>query len=172
MKQKLAVARAMLHAPALIFLDEPTSGLDPLAAAALREDIAALTSRGGATVFLTTHNLAEAERLCSLVGVIREGRLIAFGHPDELRSEAGGRQVEVVGSGFDVGIVARLRARPEVMDVQSRNGRLTIALRQTGSIAPLVSALVQSGAQIEEVHKGEASLEDVFLTLMAEEHAR
>jgi len=79
MKQKLALARALLHRPSLIFLDEPTAGLDPIAAAAVREDLAALAAREGVTVFLTTHNLSEAEKLCHQVGVIRQGKLLAVG---------------------------------------------------------------------------------------------
>ena len=71
MKQKLAVARAMLHRPQIIFLDEPTAGLDPIAAVALRDELAALVQQQGVTVFLTTHNLAEAEKLCQQVAVIR-----------------------------------------------------------------------------------------------------
>lgn len=85
MKQKLAIARAMLHRPTLVFLDEPTAGLDALAARALRDDLARLASSDGATVFLTTHNLAEAERLCARVAIIRQGRIIATGTPAELR---------------------------------------------------------------------------------------
>lgn len=69
MKQKLAVARALLHHPPLVFLDEPTAGFDPVAAPSLREDLARLVAREGVTVFLNTHNLAEAEKLCALVGV-------------------------------------------------------------------------------------------------------
>ncbi len=70
MKQKLAVCRAILHRPSLLFLDEPTAGLDPIASAALRDEIAGLVSSEGLTVFLTTHNLTEAEKLCSMIGVI------------------------------------------------------------------------------------------------------
>jgi ABC-2 type transport system ATP-binding protein len=89
MKQKLAIARAMIHRPALIFLDEPTGGLDPLAARDLRADLARLVAAEGVTVFLTTHNMAEAERLCSHVAMIRKGRLIAAGAPAELRGSRG-----------------------------------------------------------------------------------
>src|SRR6185437_2046681 len=85
MKQKLAVARVLLHRPDLIFLDEPTAGLDPVAAASLRDDLEALVQREGTTVFLNSHNLPEAERLCQQVGVIRDGKLIACGSPDLLR---------------------------------------------------------------------------------------
>jgi ABC-2 type transport system ATP-binding protein len=94
MKQKLAVARAVLHRPDLVFLDEPTAGLDPVAASSLRKDLAALVSQQGATIFLTTHNMAEAEKLCNLVAVIRQGRLLAVGNPSELRARAGQGSLE------------------------------------------------------------------------------
>lgn len=168
MKQKLAVARALFHHPALVFLDEPTSGLDPAAAAALRDDLATLARREGSTVFLNTHNLAEAERFCELVGVIREGRLLALGSPDELRFGRGGRRVEIVGRGFSESVLAALRARPEVSGAELRNGRLTLSLRGESSVGPLVTLLVERGAEVEEVRKGAASLEEVFLALTEE----
>ena len=79
MHQKLGVARTLMHRPELVFLDEPTAGLDPVASAALREDLSELAQRQGVTVFLTTHNMAEAEKLCQLVAVIREGKLLMIG---------------------------------------------------------------------------------------------
>ncbi len=91
MKQKLAVARAILHRPEVIFLDEPTSGLDPVAAASLREELAALVQREGVTVFLTTHNLSEAEKLCSRAAVIHNGKLLAQGTLNEIRATTGSK---------------------------------------------------------------------------------
>ncbi len=169
MKQKLALARALLHRPPLVLLDEPTAGLDVPSAAAVREDLAALAEREGTTVFLTTHNMAEAERLCSRVAVIRQGKLMAVGHPDALRARAGGPHVEIVGRGFGEDALALLRARPEVAAVEASNGRLVVDLRQEMEVAPLVSLLVGAGAEVEEVRRGKASLEEVFLTLMKEE---
>jgi ABC-2 type transport system ATP-binding protein len=169
MKQKLAVARAIFHRPKLIFLDEPTAGLDPVAAVALRDDLARLAAREGVTVFLTTHNLVEAEKLCSQVAVIRQGKLLALGHPDELRARGGGPRMDVIGRGFTETVLARLRARPEVATAEVSNGRLTLTLRDGAETAPLVTELVGAGAQVEEVRRGQASLEDVFLTLMDEE---
>jgi ABC-2 type transport system ATP-binding protein len=169
MKQKLALARTLLHRPALIFLDEPTAGLDVQAAVEVREDLAALAAREGVTVFLTTHNMTEAEKLCNQVAVIREGGLVALGHPDELRARAGGPRVEVFGRGFTDDTLALLRARPEVAAAEARNGQLSIDLRQEAATAPLVSLLVSAGAEVEEVRRGKASLEEVFLTLMGEE---
>ncbi|MFN7945784.1 MAG: ABC transporter ATP-binding protein [Blastocatellia bacterium] len=169
MKQKLAVARALLHRPALIFLDEPTAGLDPMAASTLRDDLAALAVREGVTVFLTTHNLAEAEKLCSLVGVIRAGKLLASGHPDELRAKAGGPQAEIIGRGFSEQVLSSLRACPEVAAATLQNGHLLLDLKRETELAPLISLMVSGGAQIEEVRRGKASLEEVFLSLMENE---
>lgn len=169
MKQKLAMARALIHRPPLVFLDEPTAGLDVVAAAALRDDLAALAAREGVTVFLTTHNMAEAERLCTQVAVIRQGKVVAIGHPDELRSRVGGTQVEVSGTGFDDSVLDLLRARPEVSAAELQNSRLLIHLSEGADVAPLVSLVVGAGVQVEEVRKGKASLEEVFLTMMEED---
>jgi ABC-2 type transport system ATP-binding protein len=169
MQQKLALARALLHRPPLVLLDEPTAGLDVPSAAAVRDDLAELAEREGTTVFLTTHNMAEAERLCSRVAVIRKGRLVAVGHPDELRARSGGPRVEIVGRGFGDEALALLRQRPEVAAAVAHNGHLAIDLRQDTPTSPLVSLLVGAGVEVEEVRRGKASLEDVFLTLMEEE---
>jgi ABC-2 type transport system ATP-binding protein len=169
MKQKLAVARVLLHHPQLVFLDEPTSGLDPVAAAALREDLDDLARKQGVTVFLTTHNLAEAERLCSQVGVIREGRLIQVGNPDDLRLQKSANRVEIIGRGWSDAIFAELEQKPEVSQVTLVNRHLTVDLKDGFDSAILVPVLVAHGVQIDEIRKGKASLEDVFLTLMEEE---
>jgi ABC-2 type transport system ATP-binding protein len=172
LKQKLAVARTLLHRPALIFLDEPTAGLDPVAAATLREDLAALAAREGVTIFLTTHNLAEAEKLCQRVGVINKGKLLAVGTLDELRAHNEAPRVEITGSGFNEAILSNVRGRPTVCGVAAGDGKLTIKLKPGVPTAPLVRLLVTSGAEVEEVRKSKASLEDLFLTLVEEEGDR
>jgi ABC-2 type transport system ATP-binding protein len=170
MKQKLAVARALFHRPPLIFLDEPTAGFDPVAAAALHADLTSLVTREGVTVFLNTHNLAEAEKLCAQVGVIREGKLLALGNPDDLRSRKGGPKVEIVGQGFNENTLSLLRARPEVARAEVQNSHLSLELRGESKTGPLVTLIVQSGAEVEEIHRTTAaSLEDLFLTLVKEE---
>lgn len=169
MKQKLAVARAMLHRPQVIFLDEPTAGLDPMAAASLRRELATLAADEKTTVFLTTHNLNEAETLCAQVGVIRDGKLLAVGHPDELRRRTAGPEVEVVGSGFTPELMAALQQRPEVAGVTLANGHLSVQIRGDAPFAPLTALLVAGGAQIEEIRRRQENLEQVFMTLMGEE---
>jgi ABC-2 type transport system ATP-binding protein len=168
MKQKLAVARALFHWPALVFLDEPTAGLDPVAAASLRDDLASLVEREGVTVFLTTHNLAEAEKLCHRVGVIRAGQLLAVGAPAELRSMGGANRREIYGRGLTRQLADRLRALPEVIDARLVNEHLILDLQEQTEFAPLVNLIVNAGVQVEEVRRSTASLEEVFLTLVEE----
>lgn len=171
MKQKLAVARALFHRPPLVFLDEPTAGFDPVAAAALRKDLAGLVAHEGVTVFLNTHNLTEAQQLCAQVGVIRAGKLLTVGSPDSLRMRDRAPRVKITGRGFDERMAALLRQRPEVAQVDLLPDRLEIELLDEKSRnAPLVSLIVQNGGEVEEISRGGTSLEEVFLTLMREEN--
>jgi len=101
--------------------------------------------------------------------VIRQGKLLIVGSPDELRVREGRPQAMIVGRGFNEHTLALLRERPEVAKAELHSGHLTIELRGEDRIAPLVSLIVQSGGEIEEVRRGKASLEDVFLSLMEEE---
>jgi ABC-2 type transport system ATP-binding protein len=140
--------------------------LDPVASAALREDLSSLVVREGVTVFLTTHNLPEAESICNLVGVIRQGRLLAVDSPAHLRTHGGEQKVEISGLGFTPALLEELRHRPEVAEVVANNGTLTLVLREDRPVAPLVRLLVEGGCDIEEVRKGAASLEQAFLALM------
>ena len=120
------------------------------------------------TIFLTTHNLDEAEKLCDLVGVIRDGQVITVGHPDDLKVNSFAPSVTIVGSGFSGEILTKLRQMPEVISVDVMEDRLIIQLRGDGKSAALVNLIVKSGGEIEEVMKGKASLEEVFLLLMQE----
>ncbi len=169
MKQKLAMARALFHRPKLLFLDEPTASLDPSAAAKLRDNLEKLVEIEGVTVFLNTHNLAEAERLCQKIGIIRGGKLVAEGSPNQLRAQAGNPQLEITGKGFSGAVIQELRTRPEVISAELRNNHLTVQLQETVETAPLVNLLVKSGVQVEEVIKAQSSLEDVFLSLINED---
>lgn len=169
MKKKLALARALLHRPSLLFLDEPTAGLDALSAVTLRDDLTTLARQEGVTVFLTTHNLAEAEKVCDRVGVIHKGRLVAEGRPDEIGAQALRPSAKVTGRGFTPEALVELERVPQVVGVTPSEEGLTIQLKEQGEIADLVHLLVSRGAQVEEVHKVSASLEEAFVTLMREQ---
>ena len=169
MKQKLAVARTLMHRPELIFLDEPTAGLDPVASSALREALSTLVAQEGVTIFLTTHNLAEAEKLCNQVGVINHGQLLAVGSPSDLRSKTSAPRLYVTGNGITSQVLDDIRRNALVKRVQQLNGRLIMDLDELSRSHEIVTQLVGAGVQIDEVRKEKADLEDVFLQLVEEE---
>ncbi len=169
MKQKLAVARTLMHRPELVFLDEPTAGLDPVASSALREDLSSLVVHEGVTIFLTTHNLVEAEKLCSQVGVINHGQLLVTGSPAELRSRTSAPRLYVSGKGITSQMIEDLRGNRLVDKVGQRNGEYVIDLNDLTRSHEIVTQLVMAGVQIDEVRKEKADLEEVFLRLVEEE---
>ncbi len=167
MRQKLAIARALIHEPLTVFFDEPTSGLDPAAARTVREFIEELRTEGR-TIFLTTHNLDEAERLCDRIAVLRS-RLIALDTPDALRRRLFGQHVRVQLANLAEAHRQAVAALPFVKDVTLRDGALFIDLHDPDRNNPaLVRALVGAGAQVQYVQPAGASLEDVYLQLVGE----
>lgn len=169
MKQKLALARAFINRPELLFLDEPTAGLDPPTAVALRRELVSLARERGVTVFLTTHNLLEAERVCDRVAVIRQGRLLAEGPPESIRS-GGKRNLEVTATGLSPDLVARIAAEPDVISSHAGpDDHLVLELEEGSSTAPLIRMLFENGAEVSEARITSASLEESFLALLGEE---
>ena len=169
MKQKLAIARALLHRPRLVFLDEPTAGLDVPSAADVRDHLEHLVADEGVTVFLTTHNMVEAERLCSRVAVVRRGRLLAVGSPSELRSRAAAPTVRITGTGLDEAVVAMVRHHPGVRGAESHGEALTLFVTPEVDTSSVLAAILAAGGRVDEVRRDGASLEDVFLALIEEE---
>jgi ABC-2 type transport system ATP-binding protein len=165
MRQKLAVARALLHQPRLVLLDEPFTGLDPVAAAELREHITALARAHGTTIFLTTHDLGHVEKICDTVAVIKAGEVIATGAPGELAANAARDEVEIRGDGLTAAVLAELTARGVIVTSSLRGdtARVTCGKDMRKQLA---AALVERGVALEELRTVRASLEDAFLALM------
>ena len=165
MKQKLAIARALLHEPRILFLDEPTAGLDPEASHLVREYIAELRKEGR-TIFLCTHNLDEADRLCDRVGVFKT-RLLVEDTPANLRRSVFGRKVVVHLRAAGEPLAERLRALDFVRDVKVVDNKLVVALDDPEARNPdVVRALVGAGADVVYVGELRHSLEDVYLQLV------
>ena len=168
MRQKLALVRALLHEPPVVFLDEPTAALDPQAAKTVRDFIAEL-SREGRTIFLCTHNLHEAERLCDRIAVLRT-RLIALDTPENLRRRLFGRRTVVRVRNLAPEMVSAVRALPFVHGLEAGDGQLTVDLADPEAENPqLVARLVGLGAEVQYVTELRHSLEEVYLSLIEEE---
>lgn len=165
MKQKLAIARALLHRPELVFLDEPTAGLDPIAAAMIREQLSQLAAHEGVSIFMNTHNLAEAERLCALVGVIRQGRLVAVAPPSNVGAPEGITRTQVVVGGLNDAIVRLVAGLDGVIAARADGRCLVVDLRSADQVPEVIAALVGAGARVESVRADAGSLEDAFPAL-------
>ncbi len=165
MKQKIAIARALVHEPELLFLDEPTSGLDPEAALTVRNFLLEL-KKEGRTIFLNTHNLDDAERLCDTVGVMRT-RLLAKGSPSELSRQFWGRTTLVQLHGINPAMISGVRGLSGVTDVRQEGDQLFVDVTDPASVNPdIVRELVRQGGQVESVNELKRSLEDVYLRLL------
>jgi ABC-2 type transport system ATP-binding protein len=165
MRQKLALARALLHEPKVLFLDEPTSGLDPEAAKLVRDFIEELKSEGR-TIFLCTHNLDEADRLCDRVAIFKT-HLIKVDSPANIRQQLYGRRVVLHLAGPAAALVGPAQALPFVKEVQAVDNKLVVALDNPEADNPaLVRALVGAGAEIQFVGEIRHSLEDIYLRLI------
>jgi ABC-2 type transport system ATP-binding protein len=165
MKQKLAIARALLHEPRLLFLDEPTSGLDPEASHLVREFISEL-KREGRTIFLCTHNLDEADRLCDRVGVFKT-RLLVLDSPAALRKSVFGRKVVIHLQNANESLARTVRRLSYVTDVKVVEGKLVVQLDDPDLHNPdMIRVLVNASADIQFVGELRYSLEEVYLQLV------
>lgn len=167
LKQRVALARAIVHRPPVLLLDEPSSGLDPSAAVAMEGMIRELV-RDGATVMMNTHRLAEAERLCDRVAILREGELLEVGTPRQLRSRLLGNVVEVEMRGLaDSPVHRAVESLPGVGEVKWSAGGVSCRLPDADQDTPeLVARLVHAGARVVSV-KQAGDLERVYLELMS-----
>ncbi len=165
MRQKLALARALLHEPKVLFLDEPTSGLDPEAAKLVRDFIEELKTEGR-TIFLCTHNLDEADRLCDRIAIFKT-RLITVDTPANLRQRLYGRRVVLHLAQPGEPLAAAARELPFVKEVQAMDNKLVVSLENPEADNPaLIRKLVGAGAEIQFVGELRHSLEDVYLRLI------
>jgi ABC-2 type transport system ATP-binding protein len=166
MKQKLAIARALLHDPSVVFLDEPTAALDPEAAFVVREAIEQLR-RAGRTIVLATHNLDEADRLCDRIAFVRGG-LVRVDSPAALRGALGVRGLTIrLGTSASAGQIAAVRAIDGVAGTESTDGLLRVGAGDPEAIAPaVVRALVGSGADVIELRPERTSLERIYFEVM------
>jgi ABC-2 type transport system ATP-binding protein len=162
-KQRLFIALALINDPELVFLDELTTGLDPQARRAIWELVRGIRERGK-TVFLTTHLMEEAERLCDRVAIIDHGRVIDIGSPAELVRRHCPERTVIVATG-DPGAVERFRAIPHVEVVRSRDSRVAIRGGGDDLVMHVIQCLAEHRIRAVDFQTELPTLEDVFLKL-------
>jgi ABC-2 type transport system ATP-binding protein len=166
MAQRLMVARAILHNPAVLFLDEPTAGLDPQSRLALWEILGELNGEGQ-TILLTTHYMEEADRLCERVAIMDHGRILALGTPTELKRGVGADTIVTVKAVGNLDELASVLCGevPGLTRARTVGSTLELHLRGTGSLARIVTAAERAGYEVADLSVAEPSLEDVFIGL-------
>jgi ABC-2 type transport system ATP-binding protein len=173
MKQKLALARALVHKPPILFLDEPTSALDPESSKEVRDLIAKLSQHEKSTILLCTHHLEDAERLCSRVMIINKGKSIIMGTPDDLRDRiAGNPKIEIRLKKLSPAIIEATKKVNQVkqIDADKSASKLTIILDDVQLGTPqIVKNIVEADGLILSVNVVRPSLEEAYLKLIKEE---
>lgn len=168
MKQKLAIARALLHEPRTVFLDEPTAGLDPEASRLVREFILEIKQQGR-TIFICTHNLDEADRLCDRIGVFKT-RLLVVDAPATLRRQVFGRKIVFHLQQADQNLVDIIDHHPHVTEARLMEHKIVATIEDPETHNPeLIRLLVSEGANVQFVGELRRSLEDVYLQLVKED---
>jgi ABC-2 type transport system ATP-binding protein len=173
MKQRLALARAMLHKPEVLFLDEATSGLDPIAAHHVNELIERMARRENRTVFLCTHNLVDAQKLCDRVAVLEHGRLVALGTPSELTRQYVRRldvEIEVADEQVPAALGV-LRSLPQLVigEPAKPNGAVMVTINRHESIPEVLACLVKQDIRVYRLASQEVNLEQVYFALHEEQ---
>jgi ABC-2 type transport system ATP-binding protein len=166
MKQKLAIARALIHDPQILFMDEPTVNLDPEAALAVREIIVELKKQKK-TIFLNTHNLDEAQRICDRIGILNT-RLQAIGTPEELERSVGGRKTVLNVEQASEAVLAALK-NLQLRDWSVAGDTITIGVTNPEKENPtILDAIFRAGGRIQSVIVVGSTLEDAYLKLVRE----
>lgn len=166
MKQRLALARALLHEPQILFLDEPTSGLDPVATRQVHELVRRLSREEARTVFLCTHNLDEAQQLCDRVGVMEQGRLIAVGTPVELAQRMASSlnlELEVAPESRESALAVVRRAT--LTAAYGENGTIQVSGAGREAIPDLLADLIEADVRVYRVAPQTLSLTDAYFAL-------
>jgi ABC-2 type transport system ATP-binding protein len=170
MKQKLAIARALVHKPLILFLDEPTTGLDPESSKEVRDLIERLSRHEKRTILLCTHRLEDAEKLCSRVMIINRGKSVIVGTPDELRDRIAGQPtLQVTLAKLDQKVIEVVKELDfvRVVNVDESTSRLIITLDDVQSTTPdVIRSIVYAGGMIISVNVLRPSLEEAYLRLV------
>lgn len=169
MRQRLALARAMVHNPDILILDEPTAGVDPSGQIEVRQIVLDMAHTQGKTIFLSSHNLDEVQRICNRIALIHRGEIRLQGELARLQTEMGGGKIEIETSEpLSENVLGRLKSLPGLELVSQSEKVIVIALDGPTGTPDVISFLAQNNAGIEQVKKRQASLEEIYTTILKE----
>ena len=167
MRRRLAIARALVNRPEMLIMDEPTVGLDPVARVQIRAILGNLVNSEGMTVFLTSHDLAEVEKICQRVAILDHGRIILSGSMEELRQGQGSRLVISLipqnGCLLPDSLLQELEDLPFVLRADVHGDELCLTLEEGDHNAEIIELLVHNNARVSQVRPAKLSLEDLYL---------
>ena len=171
MKRKLALARAIIHEPSVIFLDEPSAGLDPEAQKMVRDLILQLSGEERITIFLNSHDLDEVQRICSKIAILQRGEIKAYDTIDNLRGKFTKPVVEItLPNNGEVGkALGLVSALDYVADCNRHDDGITVTLSKSEMSSRLLSFLVEKGVKVEEIKRVSKSLDDIYLEIVRQE---
>jgi ABC-2 type transport system ATP-binding protein len=169
MRQRLALARAMTHNPELLVLDEPTAGVDPSGQIEVREVILNMAYKEERTIFLSSHNLDEVQRICNRIALIDRGEIKLYSELEQLQREMSGNEVEIeTTDAIAEPLFSELKSLSHLGLRERKDKTLTFVPQEGIKVPDIVSLLVRRGVEIEEVSKKEASLEEIYSTILKE----
>jgi ABC-2 type transport system ATP-binding protein len=169
MRQRLALARPMVHNPEILILDEPTAGVDPSGQIEVRQIILDMAHREGKTIFLSSHNLDEVQRICNRIALIDRGEIKLFGELARFQQEMSGGEVVIeTTEAIAESVLGQLKALSEV-NIQSQSDKmLVLSVGKNTEVSDIVTFLAQHGAKIEQVRRRKASLEEIYTAIVKE----
>ncbi len=169
MRQRLALARAVLHNPDVLILDEPTAGVDPTGQIEVRGIIVDMARKEGKTILFSSHNLDEVQRICNRIALIDRGEIKLYGRLEELqrRMGHGGIRIETADPVSD-GVMGELRRNPGIAISEKQERMLSLSLKEGVTVQDIIGLLSNLGVKIEQVRREEASLEDIYTTILRE----
>lgn len=166
MKHELAIARALVHRPALLILDEPAAGLDEPAREVLRSELTSLVRNEGATILLTTKDATEAAALCDAISIMEHGRIVATGTPATMANHDGALLVRIVGRGFTTDLVHLIESRHDVRHAHAAGDGLVVEVTRDSACAAVINLVVESGADIMTVERSNGGFEATYRSLL------
>ncbi len=169
MRQRLALARAMVHQPEVLILDEPTAGVDPSGQIEIRQILLDVSRKGNKTIFLSSHNLDEVQRICNRIALIDRGEIKLYGELEDLRQKMGGNRVVIKAAGdIPQSLLTELKNLPQFGWQTIRDRTLIFAPPAGTEVSDIVSLLVSRGVRVEEATRQSASLEEMYAAILKE----